>query len=307
MTRLSTRSFLRQLDLGSLDLFSLVCETGSIASAAAQGQMVASAVSKRIAELEQLAGAPLLTRHARGAQPTPLGHLLLRHAHAVLSAAEHLRVDLEEFASGVRGHVRLCASASAVEQFLPADMAVFVRRHPDVRVELRQAASRAVAQAVREGAADLGICGESEDVLGLAMRRYRTEHLVLVVPKGHTLARLNKVDYARALEFPQIGLRESSTVGQMLTREASLARRVLRRAIEVDSLSALCRMVENGLGLGVMPEGAFQALGEHLGLKAVALKDSWAQRELNLYARDFDALPAAAQLFVRHLHVDTPH
>jgi DNA-binding transcriptional LysR family regulator len=64
-------------------------------------------------------------------------------------------------------------------------------------------------------------------------------------------------------------------------------------------------MVENGLGLGVMPEGAFQALGKHLGLKAVALTDVWARRELNLYARDFEALPAAAQLFVRHLHVET--
>ncbi|EGI76377.1 LysR substrate-binding domain-containing protein [Hylemonella gracilis] len=305
MSRLSPRSFLRQLDLGTLDLYSLVCESGSIAGAAAQGQMVASAVSKRIAELENLAGAPLLTRHARGVQPTPLGQQLLRHAHAILSAAEHLRVDLDEFASGVRGHVRLCASASAVEQFLPADMAVFVRRHPDVRVELRQAASRAVAQAVREGTADLGICGESEDVLGLAVRPYRSEQLVLVVPKGHTLARLSSVDYARALDFPQIGLRESSTVGQVLAREAGLARRVLRRAIEVDSLSALCRMVENGLGLGVMPEGAYQALGKHLGLKAVALKDDWARRELNLYARDFDTLPAAAQLFVRHLHVET--
>ncbi len=302
MTTLSTRSFLRQLDLGSLDLFSLVCETGSIAGAAAQGQMVASAVSKRIAELEQLAGAPLLTRHARGVRATPLGSLLLQHTQAILSEAEHLRVELQEFARGVRGHVRVCASASAVEQFLPADMAGFVRRHPDVRVELRQAASRAVAQAVREGAADLGICGESEDVLGLSMRRYRSEQLVLVVPKGHTLARLSRVNYVRALDFPQIGLRDSSTVGQMLTREASLARRVLRRTIEVDSLSALCRMVESGLGIGVMPEGAFQALGKHLSLKVVTLKDAWARRELNLYARDFDTLSVAAQLFVRHLH-----
>jgi molybdenum-dependent DNA-binding transcriptional regulator ModE len=62
----SPRSFLRQIDLSSLDLFVLICEHGSIARAAEQGGMVASAVSKRVAELESLARTPLLLRHARG-------------------------------------------------------------------------------------------------------------------------------------------------------------------------------------------------------------------------------------------------
>lgn len=76
----SPRSFLRQIDLSSLDLFVLICECGSIARAAEQGGMVASAVSKRVAELESLARTPLLLRHARGVRPTPAGELLLAHA-----------------------------------------------------------------------------------------------------------------------------------------------------------------------------------------------------------------------------------
>ena len=60
-------------------------------------------------------------------------------------------------------------------------------------------------------------------------------------------------------------------------------------------------MVESGLGLGVMPEGAFRALGEATTLRAVALTDAWADRELNLYARRFADLPAAAQRFADHV------
>ena len=67
----SPRSFLRQIDLASLDLFVLICEHGSIARAAEQGGMVASAVSKRVAELESLARTPLLLRHARGLSDMP--------------------------------------------------------------------------------------------------------------------------------------------------------------------------------------------------------------------------------------------
>lgn len=291
----SPRSFARQLDVGTLDLFVLVCETGSIARAAERAQIVASAASKRIAELESLAQAPLLLRHARGVRPTPLGDMLLGHAQAILLAVEQLREDLAEAAQGVRGRVRVCASASAVEQFLPGDLAGFMRRHPDIRIDLRQAASRAVAQAVREGSADVGVCGPSDDVLGLESRPYRREQLVLVVPKGHPLARRRRVAYADTLDWPQVGLRDSSTVQQALAQEASSTRRVLRRHIEVDSLSALCRMVEAGLGVGVMPEGAFRALAEGTPLRAVALADAWARRELRLYAHRFDALPAAAQ------------
>jgi len=298
---LSSRSFLRQLDLGTLDLFIMVCEAGSIARAAERGQMAPSAVSKRIAELEALAQAPLLARHARGARPTPAGEQLLQHAHAILLAVEQLHADLGEFARGVRGHVRVCASASVVEQFLPAEMAGFMQRHPDIRIDLRQGASRAVAQAVREGAADIGICGASDEVLGLESRPYRRERLVLVVPHGHALARLKQVPYERALAYPQIGLRDSSTVQQSLAQEARATRRVLARRMEVDSLSALCRMVESGLGLGVMPEGAFRALGEATQLRAVALTDAWADRELNLYALRFADLPVAAQRFADHV------
>src|SRR5690606_19167118 len=132
-------------------------QSGSIARAAAQGQLVASAVSKRIAELESLAQTPLLQRHARGVRPTAAGELLLRHAHAILQEVEDLRADLSEYARGVRGVVRLSANASAVEQFLPEDIAAFMKEHPDIRIDLRQATSRRVAQAVRDGEADLGI------------------------------------------------------------------------------------------------------------------------------------------------------
>ncbi|OWQ93709.1 LysR family transcriptional regulator [Roseateles aquatilis] len=295
---LSLRSFLRKIDVGSLDLFVLVCESGSMARAAESGQLAASAISKRIAELEALAQAPLLTRHARGVRPTEIGALLLEHAHAILMSVGNLHMDLAEVAQGVRGRVRVCASASAVEQFLPADIASFLRRQPDIRVDLRQASSRMVAQAVHEGTADVGVCGPSDGVLGLEHRPYRQEHLVLVVPRGHPLARLRRVDYARTLEFPQVGLRDSSTVQQSLAQEAISTRRVLRRQIEVDSLSAMCRMVEAGLGIGVMPQGAFRALADVTPLRAIPLADAWARRELRLYAQRFADLPAVARRFV---------
>jgi len=293
----SSRSFLRQIDLSSLDLFVLICEHGSIARAAEHGGMVASAVSKRIAELESLARTPLLLRHARGVVPTPAGQLLLAHARTILLGVEHLRDDLIEYARGVRGLVRLSANASAVEQFLPEHIAAFVRHHPDIRIDLRQATSRNVARAVRDHLADLGVCSPCDEAEGLESMPYRRERMVLIMPGDHALARHKQLAYEEALDYAQVGLRDSSVVQEMLDRQARSGRRMLRQRIEVDSLSAMCRMIECGLGVGVMPEGAYQRLGETRELHAVPLTDAWAERTLNLYATRFADLPAPARHF----------
>ncbi|WP_417283521.1 LysR family transcriptional regulator [Comamonas sp.] len=297
----SSRSFLRQIDLASLDLFVLICEFGSIARAAEHGGMVASAVSKRIAELESLARTPLLLRHARGVLPTPAGQLLLEHARTILLGVEHLRDDLIEYARGVRGLVRLSANASAVEQFLPEHIAVFARLHPDIRIDLRQATSRTVARAVRDHIADLGVCSHSDEAEGLESMPYRRERMVLITPGDHPLVGRQELAYEEALDYAQIGLRDSSIVQEMLDKEARAGRRMLRQRIEVDSLSAMCRMIECGLGVGVMPEGAYQRLGEARHLHAVALSDAWAERSLNLYATRFADLTAPARHFAAAL------
>lgn len=289
-----SRTFLRQIDLSTLDLFLLVCETGSIAGAAQRGHIAASALSRRIADLEHLLGGPLLVRHARGVRPTILGAQVMEHGLDILVEVERLRSALDEFSQGVRGRVRLAASASAVEQFLPSDLAVFAAHHPDIRIDLHQSSSQEVARAVLAGEAELGICGECESAAHLQSRPYRTEHLVLVTRPDHPLAGRPDISFVETLDFEQVGMRGSSTVQISLNREAREARRALRQRVEVNSLSAMCRMIECGMGIGVMASGAFTALGK-TGLSIIALTDPWALRALNLYAVDFALLPAPAR------------
>jgi DNA-binding transcriptional LysR family regulator len=67
-------------------------------------------------------------------------------------------------------------------------------------------------------------------------------------------------------------------------------------------------MIENGLGIGVMPLRAFELMkgGIGRGLTSVALNDAWAARQIRLVARDFSTLPVAARTLVEHLHRPAP-
>ena len=218
----AAHDFARRLDFTTLQLFVAVGETGSIGRAAAREALAASAVSKRLSELEALAGVPLLLRHARGVALTPAGQSLLRHAQEALFGLEKMQAALGEYASGARGPVRVHASISAVVQFLPDDLGRFVRENADVKIELQEHLSADVVRAVQEGAADVGICNASAlppapgRAAPLQSRPYRQDRLLLAVPQGHPLAGRDEVAFADTLAFDHVGLQAGSSISQAM-------------------------------------------------------------------------------------------
>jgi DNA-binding transcriptional LysR family regulator len=299
----SERTFARRIDLTSLQLFVAVCELGSIGKAAEREFIAASAVSKRLSDLEAALDTPLLYRHTRGVDLTPAGESLLHHARSVLFSLEKMQGELSEYADGVRGHVRVHASISAIVQFLPEDLGAFIKEHGEVKIDLEEHLSTEIVRAVQEGAADLGICNAR--VLGtgheLQTLPYRQDQLVLIVPRRHPLARKKAVTFEDTLDCDHVGLHTNSSIYLAMRDAAATAGRTIKLRIHVTGLDAMCRMIHNGLGVGVMPHRAFELMHGVGDLECVRLTDPWAHRNINLVARDFSTLPVTARLLVDHL------
>lgn len=303
----SERSFTRRIDLTSLQLFVAVCELGSIGKAAEREFIAASAVSKRLSDLEATLDTPLLYRHTRGVNLTPAGESLLHHARSVLFSLDKMQGELSEYADGVRGHVRVHASISAIVQFLPEDLGRFIQDHPEVKIDLEEHLSTEAVRAVQEGAADLAICNAA--VLGhgheLQTRPYRRDRLVLIVPRGHGLAGRPAIAFEDTLACDHVGLHSNSSIHLAMRDAAAAAGRPIRLRIQVTGLDAMCRMIHNGLGVGVMPRRAFELMHGVGDLECVGLTDAWAARSIELVARDFSTLPVTARLLVDHLCAGT--
>lgn len=295
------RSFVRRLDLVSLQLFIAVCETGSIGRAAEREYIAASAISKRIADLEEMLGAALFYRHSKGVSLTPAGESLQHHARSVLHSLEKMQGELSEYAAGVRGHIRVYANISAIVQFLPEDLGSFLEQHQQIKIDLQEHLSHAILKALEEGATDIGICADLGDLRGLQSRHYRDDQLAVIVPQGHRLAGCERVAFQDTLDDDQVGLPSDSAVVESLRRAAAKAGKPLKLGIQVTSLDAVCRMIQNGLGIGVIPLRAFEFLKGVGALTAIPLSDDWAHRRIVLVARDFEALPVSARLLVEHL------
>ncbi len=299
--RPTERSFARRIDLTSLQLFVAVCELGSIGKAAEREFIAPSAVSKRLSDLEATLDTALLYRHARGVDITPAGETFLHHARSVLMSLDRMQGELSEYADGVKGHVRIHANISAIVQFLPEDIGGFAKLYPQLRIDLQEHLSGDIVRAVTEGAADMGICNPLTDMGELQSKPYRQDRLVLVVPRKHPLARKKQLSFADSLDFDHVGLHSNSAIYLAQNRAAAAVGKTIALRIQVTSLDAVCRMIDNGLGIGVLPDKAFALVRGVGDLVAIPLTDNWALRDIVLVARDFSALPVPARLLVEHL------
>lgn len=285
-------------DLQSLRIFILAAESGSLTRAAEQAHLTLSAVSKRIAELERIADCTLFIRLPRGLELTPAGQGLLEHARSILDGVNRMATDISDYAVGVRGHVRVWANTSAVVQFLPRDLAHFLGIHPQVRIGLEEKLSEQIIEAVESGKADIGVFADNVPAPNLERMPYHQDRLILLVPPKHPLAQVEHIAFSDTLDFDYVGLASGSSLLRRLTDAAVRAEKILRLRIQVSSFDGICRMIEAGLGIGILPEVAVRAELLGAGLHAIQLTDTWAQRTLWVGVKSVRSLqPEALKLW----------
>lgn len=290
-----------KLDPVSLRLFVAVMEEGTIAEAATREHIAASAVSKRLSELEQTLQTELFVRSNKGTEPTAAAFALLNLARGVLNDLDGILTQMSEYASGVRGQVRVYANISAITQFLPAELKSFMERYPQVQIHLQERISSVIAKAVADNAADIGILNDGSYGEQFSLLPYHDDELVVIAPVGHALTRRKSVKLAQVLDYEMVGAHPGSAMINLLTKAAAELGRPLRLRIQVSSYDALCLMVAAGMGLGVMPRKSAQLFLPSLKIRCVSLDEPWAARKLVLCVRDLAALSPAARLLVQHL------
>jgi DNA-binding transcriptional LysR family regulator len=282
-------------DLTDLRLMVSVAEANSVTGGAQASHLSVPAASTRIKNLEESIGAKLMVRTPQGVTLTPPGQAFVHHARLVLGQLERLRGDLQEYAKGIKGHLRVWASATAMGEFLPPVLQTYLRQHPDVNIDLRERLSHDIVRSVGEGKIDVGIVSGYERTEALQVIPYRRDRLVLVVPRGHALTAQSATSFADTLGFDQIGLHEGSALRAFLQRICDELHTGLKLRIEVSNFEGACRMVEAAVGVGVMPESAARRHALTMQIEIVPLADAWSLRQMHVCVRNLEALPGFAR------------
>jgi DNA-binding transcriptional LysR family regulator len=239
------------MDTKRYENFLKVVETGSLTKAAEALGCTQSGVSHALSSLEEELGFALLRRSKAGAKLTAEGERVLPPVRALLNAAE----QLSQTAAGLRGlesgTVRIGTFTSVAVHWLPGIIKAFQKNYPGVEFRIMSGDYHDVEQWLEEGSVDLSFvtlpCGVPCRCIPLA-----DDRIMAVVPKDHRFADLPRFPLAKAGDEPFISLLEASD--QDLRRALEAAGVAPNIALQTKDDYAIIAMVENGLGISIMPE-----------------------------------------------------
>jgi DNA-binding transcriptional LysR family regulator len=216
----------------------------------------------------------------------------------VLQQIDRMRGELGTYASGLKGQVRLLSNTAALTEFLPERLGAFLAAHPNVDIDLEERLSSEIIPAVAQGRAEVGIVADTVEMGALEIFPLQADRLVLVTARGHPLGARRKVPFADVLAEPFVGLAEGSALQEYLGVHAARLGRQPQYRVRLRSFDAVCRMVERGVGIGIIPEAAARRCQRSMSLRRVALSDAWALRRLCLCVRRYSELSPQARLLV---------
>ena len=302
MTGLSVHNLTRRVDLFTLRLFLTVVEEQQMRRAALRENITPSAATRRIQELEDVAGIRLFDRNPNGMVPSPAGEVLARHLRALFANLDVMRREINEFAEGVRGHVGISSTSTIIVQFLAREIANFTRDFPLVEIDLQEDSNVNVVNAVISGKADMAMFYATDDINGDALDvvEYRTDRLVAVVPRGHRLGERARVTTQDLLEENLVGVSPTTSMMTQLRNAAAALGHELRVKYRLATIDAARSLVKAGLGVMIQPESMLPV--EDIDkVDTVALDEPWAVRRLCIGTKRGEPLSAATKALIAQL------
>jgi DNA-binding transcriptional LysR family regulator len=289
------------LDPTTLRLFVAVCEEGTIARAAEREFIAASAISKRITDVEERIDTALLHRGQRGVVPTAAGNMLLSQARLILQRLSDLHAELGQYANGVRGQVHVVASGLAMAGVLPRDLTTFIAAHERVSLSIQERCTSDAMRCVAEGSAQIGIFVSDGTANTLESFPYSQDRLVVVADRSHPLSQRHSVAFVDTLQYAHIETPVESHLLAMMRAAASAEGRELRIRAKVPSFELGVRIASDGNGVAIIPAAALARHAHANDLGVIPLEDHWAILNLVIRVRYQATLAPAARLLVSHL------
>lgn len=246
--------------LKEIDVFVKIIELGSFRAAAAELNLTQSAMTQRLKRLEDALGVRLVERTTRTVSPTPIGREFLPTAKRMILQFEQSMADLTNLIQAKTGQVTIASLISVATYILPFALSAFGKAHPNVGVRILDDAEQEIVAHVRRGDAEFGVDMQtSEPEQDLKITPLLEDRYVVACRADHPLASRRTVLWTALEDMPLIMLGARSGTNRLLLSRMSGSSPSNKWRFEVQHLPTLMGMVEEGVGVGIVPEMAMRS------------------------------------------------
>ena len=242
------------MEIRQLKAFVAIAETGTFTAAAARVHVTQAAISMQIRQLENEVGAKLFVRAPRHVILTEAGEHLLHRARQILREHDAAIEEIAELAGAERGRLRIgSASAMVLTDPLPRVLKEIRKRHPRADMTVTSGTSESLVEQILAGELDLAFVSLPVEARGIQTERLSEDQLVAIASPRHRLAKQRTVSaYTLAGEKLILGERGGNT-RRLIDQFFAQAGVALTVAMELSRQAAIKRMVEEDMGVGIVP------------------------------------------------------
>ena len=242
------------MEIRQLRAFVAIAESGTFTAGAVRVHVTQAAISMQIRQLETEIGAKVFVRAPRHVILTEAGEQLLRRARHILREHDAAVDEIAELAGAERGRLRIgSASAMVLSEQLPAILKELRKQHPAAEISVISGTSEVLVDQILGGEVDVAFVSLPVDVRGIKTERLSQDQLVAIASPRHKLSKQRTISaYTLAGERLILGERGGNT-RRLIDQFFAQAGATLHVAMELSRQQAIKRMVEEDMGVGIVP------------------------------------------------------
>lgn len=286
------------MDVNQLEVLVAVASEQSFSRAAEKLHRTQPAVSQAIRRLEAELGEPLFDRSSKDGTLTAAGNVLLEIAEQILNLRRNAHTAIRELKDLQRGKLTLSANEYTVMYLLPI-LPIFRSRHPHIKVEIKRSLASRIASEVLGRGVEIGVVSFKPNETAITAIPVVMDELALVVAPDHPLAGRESVSVKDLGAESFIAHNVPSPYRERVVRTFEKFRTPLNISMELPTLEAIKRLVEQKMGVALVPRLTAQEEIARGQLSALTVREMRLERRLHLIYRKGATLSHAARAFLR--------
>ena len=285
------------MDINQLEVLIAVANERGFPRAADKLYRTQPAISQAIRRLEEEVGEPLFDRSSKDGTLTASGQVLLKYAQQIINLRRDAKLAVKELKDLQRGKVTLGANEYTVMYLLPV-ISVYRVRHPHIKIEVKRDLASRIPSEVLKRDVEIGIVSFHPPDPALQTVPVATDELALIVAPNHPLAGKKIVSVKELGVETFIAHNVRSPYREKVVQMFEKHRTPLNISMELPTLEAIKRFVEQGMGVALVPRLAAQAEIDRGQIVAITVREMRLERKLYLIYRKGAKLSHAARAFL---------
>lgn len=247
-----------------LKAFCLLAEMKSFSKAAEAKFITQSAMSHLIKNLEDELGIKLINRHSKTISLTPAGRVFYQHAKRILALYREMENDIYRIANKVKGVLYIGATPTAAVYLLPQVFYDFLKKYPEVRIELSVTSTEMVIENIEKGTIDIGIIEGKAKNRHLSSDEIAEDEIVLIASDDNPLTGKDSISPEELVNQPFIMPERGSGLREFIEDFFQTSRinpEDIRISMIIDNPELIVQVVQSGMGISFVSKWAvFKAL-----------------------------------------------